>query len=331
MNLLVSIFLESYLSEWQKAKFDSTKKLERFKSLSTNTPDSESAIDSSGIDIFVIGAANHDRVQVCCTCTKPLNWLTNPKYECDLSHKICCGSCCRLYLEPRMDIDAASGTPSLHHYSVSIRGYEPTRMETNIRKKLVKKWESDVSFRATEFMRQTNGGDGDGAGRVLSMRGRKITFGGIEEEPSSNADQTGSELTVPNKRIASVRVKTPATNASGSESKHIASVRIKNPVIDGNNNSEIGDSSTRFRKSSLTTSLRNAELINQDYDNKIAWNNEENMEFASAAFAEAEQLETEINRTVDMFEKCDDADNRRGGDQRGRDVANTDDLGNDSL
>jgi Ca2+-binding EF-hand superfamily protein len=157
MNLLVSIFLDRYLTEWQKAKFQDVKKITKYRSVGSVSSRSFSSSESASAPSVAISDSNcyeeenfqsarsrnfrtlaDDAVLVCHTCEATLHRYRNPSVECEVTRKVCCRKCCVTCIEPRLD------------YSLLLRGssggrvgYEPVSIEKKEREKLIKMWNED--------------------------------------------------------------------------------------------------------------------------------------------------------------------------------------------
>jgi len=146
MNLLVSIFLDRYLTEWQKAKFEDMSKVEKYKSVGSSASfDSAASVDDeAGEDLFTAAAHNvrdfrtlDDSVLVCHACEGVLHWWINPSVECEITRKVCCRRCCRKCIEPRLDGDVEIEGTS---YSTRV-GYEPIQIENSLREHVQRLWQ----------------------------------------------------------------------------------------------------------------------------------------------------------------------------------------------
>ena len=148
MNLVVSTFLESYLKEWTKNNVNRQEVLEKTIVLGDGAGGGDGGAQTGSIrgnGDRIITEAIQERTLVCYSCEKPFSW-TRGSVECDVSRKICCQDCCRLYVEPRLDISARSSPKILANFSNQKVGYEPIRIEKNIRLELLKMWREDAEI-----------------------------------------------------------------------------------------------------------------------------------------------------------------------------------------
>eukprot|EP00518_Triparma_eleuthera_P007996 CAMPEP_0182489940 /NCGR_PEP_ID=MMETSP1319-20130603/49155_1 /TAXON_ID=172717 /ORGANISM="Bolidomonas pacifica, Strain RCC208" /LENGTH=781 /DNA_ID=CAMNT_0024692065 /DNA_START=103 /DNA_END=2445 /DNA_ORIENTATION=- len=122
MNLIVSTFLERYLQEWEK---NNKHRQER-----------QVHYDDQGAE----------KVPGCISCNKPFSLFKRPAVECAVSRKMCCTDCCRLYIEPRLDISATADPKKLANFSNQKVGYEPLRIEKVMRQGLVEMWKEDANL-----------------------------------------------------------------------------------------------------------------------------------------------------------------------------------------
>ncbi|GMI33809.1 hypothetical protein TeGR_g2644, partial [Tetraparma gracilis] len=227
MNLLVSIFLDRYLTEWQKAKFQDVSRVKKFRKLASSasfssTRDSEgsAAGDSEGEDLDEIYTTAHGRnfrkldvesVLVCHSCESELHWLSNPAVECELSHKICCRRCCCTYIEPRIDADldffpdaeaskAAASSPQTQRV-----GFEPIKIENGVREMLIRVWEENELLLSQ-------------AGDASELDNDGVSFIEMKEEAAPTPKQKKPALvvdtTVSNPTRGDASTRTPHTNTN---------------------------------------------------------------------------------------------------------------------
>ncbi|GMH58289.1 hypothetical protein TL16_g02578 [Triparma laevis f. inornata] len=188
MNLVVSTFLESYLKEWMKNHLNRQDVLEKTIVLDDGGRGSVVNNTSSNSSDQIITRAIQERTLVCYTCESPFTWKLK-SYECSVTRKICCQNCCKLYVEPRLDIAMRSSPKLLANFSNQKVGYEPLRIERETREELLRNWREDAELELSEFVDDSDFDENEGQIELKSQSLRNL------KEKTENKGGLGSTFT----------------------------------------------------------------------------------------------------------------------------------------